>query len=140
MSAESGDVFVDTNVLVYLFDTSAPRKREEASTLVANRRCVVSTQVLGEFYMVTTRKLTVPLCVDDAQTFVDGWPSARVVPTTHALVCAAVTTSREHQLSYWDALIIEAAAASGCDTCYTEDLSDRATIRGVRIINPFALA
>jgi len=46
-------------------------------------------------------------------------------------------TSIIHQLSYWDSLIIEAAAAAGCTTLLTDDLTDGQIIRGVRVTNPF---
>ena len=137
MTAEEPDVFVDTNVLVYLFDTSDPRRRDIARGIVASRRGVVSTQVLSEFYVVATRKLAVPVPSAQAEAFVTGWPTTRVVPLTARLVGAAVATSRAHQLNYWDALIIEAAASAGCPVCLTEDLNDGATLRGVRITNPF---
>jgi predicted nucleic acid-binding protein len=55
-----------------------------------------------------------------------------------SLVRAAIATARQFQLSYWDALIIEAAVASGCATLLSEDLQAGAVIHGVEIVNPFA--
>jgi predicted nucleic acid-binding protein len=37
----------------------------------------------------------------------------------------------------WDALIVEAAARSGCERLFTEDLNDGQEIRGVLVENPF---
>jgi len=53
------------------------------------------------------------------------------------LVVSAIETSIEHQVSYWDAMIIEAAASSGCTVLLTENLNAGAVIRGVKIVNPF---
>lgn len=40
--------------------------------------------------------------------------------------------------SYWDALLVAAAAEAGCRLILTEDLADRTTLGGIAIHNPFA--
>mgnify|MGYP001604525162 CR=1 FL=1 len=67
-------IFVDTNVWVYTVDAADPVKRERALKAIApalGRDLVVSTQVLAEFYAVVTRKLAVPVPLDDAEAV--GW-------------------------------------------------------------------
>jgi predicted nucleic acid-binding protein len=58
-------VFLDTNVLVYLFDADDPAKQRRVQDLLSNRevraRLILSTQVLQEFYVSVTRKLATPL-------------------------------------------------------------------------------
>jgi predicted nucleic acid-binding protein len=134
----TGAAFVDTNVLVYAYDTRYPVKQEIARDAVAGGALFLSAQVLGEFYWTVTRKLAVPLAADVAQEVVGRWPRDFVIPLTAPLVSRAITTSLRHQLSYWDALIVEAAADGGCSRLLTEDLQDGALISGVRIVNPFA--
>ena len=129
--------FLDTDVLVYAFDSSDDRKRRLAIEVIERAPFVVSAQVLGEFYVTVTRKLAVPLPADDAARAVGRLSALAVVPTDAALVAAAVETVRAHQVSYWDALIIEAAAVAGCDVLLSEDLADGSVMRGVRIENPF---
>lgn len=131
--------FLDTNVLVYAFDDGEPEKRDRARTLLAAPPAplVISSQVIVEFYVVVTRKLATPLAGDDARAAVEQLLRFPVVPVDADLALAAVTTSASVQLSYWDALIIEAARAAGCDLLLTEDLADGSTIRSVRIENPF---
>jgi predicted nucleic acid-binding protein len=138
MTPSQEPVFLDTNVLVYALDTGQPRKQAIARQILATQWSMVSAQVLGEFYVVTTRKLAVPLAPADAATVVRRWPAARVVAVTASLVAAAVETAQQHQLSYWDALIVEAARAAGCSRLLTEDLADGAVLRGVQIENPFS--
>jgi predicted nucleic acid-binding protein len=131
--------FVDTNVLVYAFDDADPAKRDRARWLLADDvPLVISAQVIGEFYVVVTRKLAIPLSEAHASAAVDELLRLPVVPIDAELTRAAVSTSRAAQLSYWDALIIEAAAAAGCDRVLTEDLAAGSTIRSVRVENPFA--
>jgi predicted nucleic acid-binding protein len=63
--------FFDTNVLVYLFDASAPRKKARAQELlkqtVSEGLALLSTQVLQEFFVAVTRKLSVPLPHEQAE-------------------------------------------------------------------------
>lgn len=131
--------FLDTSVLVYLFDDADPDKQQRARVLLGDPgyHFVLSTQVLGEFYVVVTRKLRRPLDTAGAAAAIQQLTDFFVVGTDAALVLAAVRTAELSQLSYWDSLIIEAAASADCEVLLTEDLSDGAVIRGVRVQNPF---
>ena len=132
--------FVDTNVLVYAFDDGAPTKRDRARALLSEPPAplVISAQVIGEFYVVVTRKLHTPLTEEHAGAAVAELLRLPVVPIDGELARAAMSTARSAQISYWDALIVEAAAAASCDQLLTEDLSHGATIRTVRVQNPFS--
>ena len=142
MTRMSARAFVDTNVLVYAFDDADPGKRDAAREVLAEPPAplVISAQVLGEFYVVVTRKLSEPVSEADAAAAMEGLLRLPVVPIDGELARAAVATSRDAQLSYWDALIVEAAASAGCDRLLTEDLAEGAVIRSVRIENPFGKA
>jgi predicted nucleic acid-binding protein len=137
----SGRTFVDSNVLVYSVDESLAEKakHERAVELLSARpeSLVVSTQVLQEFYVMTTRKLKPPLSEERAARAVRGIAKLGVVGVDVPLVLAAVDTSRTVQLSLWDALIVEAASRAGCERVLSEDLNAGQVIRGVRIENPF---
>ncbi|MDR1635261.1 MAG: PIN domain-containing protein [Bifidobacteriaceae bacterium] len=135
---DAGAAFLDTNVLVYAYDTRYPAKQEVARQTVRAGGLFVSAQVLGEFYWTVTRKLATPLRPEVAREVVDRWPSDFVIPVTAGMVRDAVATSQRSQLSYWDALIVAAAAAAGCGLLLTEDLQDGGAVSGVRIANPFA--
>lgn len=136
----TGRSFVDTNVIVYLFDDGEPAKQERARRLIADPESpplVVSTQVLSECYVTLTRKLPHSLDLPTARVAIERLAEWSVVQTDTALVLAAIETSEQQRLSLWDAMIIEAAAAADCDRLLTEDLQHGATIRGVQIENPF---
>ncbi len=98
----------------------------------------MSTQVLQEFYVVTTRKLKSPLSAERAAKAVRGIAKLEVVGVDVPLMLAAVDTSRAAKISLWDALIIEAASRTGCDRVLSEDLNAGQVMHGVRIGNPFA--
>jgi predicted nucleic acid-binding protein len=137
----SGRTFLDSNVLVYSVDESPAEKAKHGRAVelltVQPEMLVVSTQVLQEFYVVTTRKLKKPLSEERAARAVRGIAKLDVVGVDAPLVLAAVDTSRAVQISLWDALIIEAASRAGCDRVLSEDLNASQVIRGVRIENPF---
>ncbi|CAN5505529.1 PIN domain-containing protein [soil metagenome] len=131
--------FVDTNVFVHAFDADEPTKRDVALSVIRDTPgLVISTQVLGEFYVAVTRKLARPLAAAEAAAAVEEMTMLSVVPTDLTLVRSALATAQMHQLSYWDALVVEAAATASCDRLLTEDLAAGAELRGVRIENPFA--
>ena len=117
-----------------------PAKQARARRLIADPESpplVVSTQVLAECYVTLTRKLPRPLDLPSARLAIERLAEWPVVQTDTALVLASIATSEQHQLSFWDTMIIEAATAADCDRLMTEDLQHGATIRGVLIENPF---
>ncbi|MDI3258495.1 MAG: PIN domain-containing protein [Sinobacteraceae bacterium] len=133
--------FLDTNVLVYLFDHGAPKKRDTARGILmshgAELELVLSTQVLQEFYVAVTRKLARPLSPEYAERAVRDLARLPVVPASVDLVLAAVALSRRAGFSFWDAMIVEAALRSGAQELLSEDLQDGREIEGMQIRNPF---
>lgn len=132
--------FVDTNVLVYRLDVGEPIKRARAREVIDQLagRMVISTQVLGEFFVTITRKMQPATPAGLAADMVADLSRQPVVRTDAQLVRAAIETSQRSQISYWDALIVEAAVTGGCSRILTEDLGAGSVIRGVEIVDPFA--
>lgn len=134
-----GRSFLDTNVLIYTDDRGAPEKQEIALSLVercrSQREGVISTQVLQEYFATVTRKLGVP--AETARRKLELF--ARLDCTTIGVedVLAATDLHRLHQVSFWDALILQAALRSGCSVLYSEDFQTGRRIRGLEIVNPF---
>jgi predicted nucleic acid-binding protein len=60
-----------------------------------------------------------------------------VVNASPAAVLHGLDLLALHQLSFWDALILQAARDSGCVQLLTEDMQAGAVIAGVRVVNPF---
>lgn len=134
-------VFFDTNILVYLFDADDEVKKELASARfeaeASAGRVVLSTQVLQEFYVSVTRKLSVPLAPETAESVVRDLSLFPIVAIDTDRILAAVRKSRTLGLSFWDALIVEAALAGGADCLLSEDMQHGQVIEGLRIENPF---
>jgi predicted nucleic acid-binding protein len=132
--------FVDTNIWVYRFDHGEPAKRVVAKRLLDKAEpgsLVVSTQVLQEFYVVTTRKLARPLKPEQASEAIERMSALPVVSVDVDFVRSGIDISRRNGLSLWDALIVEAAIAARCERILSEDFADGTTIEGVQVENPF---
>jgi len=140
--ADGPMTFVDTNVLVYAHDRSESRRQAVAQALLGalwrNRTGILSTQVLQEFYVVVTRKSDPPMRRVAAREIVALYGEWPIVQLDVALILAASQLEERHGLSFWDALIVEAARRSGATVLLTEDLQSGREIGGVRIENPFA--
>lgn len=131
--------FLDTNVLVYCTDASAPAKQKRARTLVERLsvagEAVVSTQVLIELFHTLTRKQKMP--PDAAQALVLACTSWPVIDSDVAMVDAAIEHSIRQQLSIWDAMVIQAAQRAGAQTLYSEDFSHGQRFGALAVVNPF---
>jgi predicted nucleic acid-binding protein len=133
--------FIDTNVLVYAYDRSETRKqrvaRAQLERLWRERGGALSTQVLQEFYVVATRKLPAPMRRTTARRIVALYAEWPIVQVDARLILAASELEEHHRLSFWDALIVEAARRVGATRLLTEDLQPGRRIGGISIENPF---
>lgn len=143
MNGDSSPVaFVDTNILAYVFmldsDARGPAAERLLRSLYAARTLRTSTQVLQELYHVLVRKGRKPLTREEALMHIDELAEWPVVVNDVSSLRDAARLSDEHTLSFWDALIVVAAARSGAKRLYTEDLQHGRKLLGVEIVNPFA--
>lgn len=142
MSAEPQREFVDANVLVYAFDSSAARKHQAAQRLLerlweSSGGCL-SVQVLQEFFVAVTKKVATPLSVEEATARIREFSAWRIFAPTADDVLDAIGLHTRARIGFLDAMIVIAAAESGCDVLWTEDFNDGQSLLGVRIRNPFA--
>ena len=141
MNADPQREFVDANILVYAFDSSAARKQRAAQQLLerlwkGGTGCV-SVQVLQEFFVTITKKVPKPLTVDDAKARIRELAVWTVFAPTAEDILAAIDLHAQAKIGFWDAMIVLAAEESECDVLWTEDLNNGQMLRGVRIQNPF---
>jgi predicted nucleic acid-binding protein len=136
--------FVDTNILMYAHDTSADAKHDRAKALLEelwrDRTGVVSTQVLQELSVNLRRKAGRPLDVKATREIVADYLTWQVVVNGGESILDALELEARYQISFWDALVVQAAQASGAEVLYSEDLSDGQTYGSVRVINPLRAA
>jgi predicted nucleic acid-binding protein len=142
MTGERALSFVDTNVLVYSFDKSDSQKKRVAqrlmNELMDEDRLRLSTQVLQELFVTLTRKATQRCSNEEALAVLEDLSAWPLMVVDYAAIRAAVGLAGQARISFWDALIVVAAARAGATVLYTEDLNDGQEILGVQISNPFA--
>jgi len=135
----SVDAFLDTNILVYAVtsDVSQRPKRKRALEIIQAEDFAVSTQVLQEFYVIVTRKLSRPLTPGQALEWIEELAVFPCVATEVSLVKIAIEISVRYQTSYWDAAILAAAESMGAPRLYSEDLNHGQRYGSVEVVNPF---
>jgi predicted nucleic acid-binding protein len=140
----SDKYFVDTNILMYAHDAAAGEKHERAKALVEelwrNRSGVVSTQILQELVVNLRRKVAQPLGAKATREIVTDYLSWQVVVNGGDAILEALELEERYQISFWDALVVQAACASGAQVLYSEDLSDGQMYGSVRVVNPLRSA
>lgn len=135
-------VLLDTSILAYAYDRAEPEKQHRAIAVLDHLATSgvgwISTQVLGEFFVVATTKLAHPLTFEEAgkqiQHLVGTWP---VLDVTPFVVLEAARAVREYRLSYWDAQVWATALLHQSPIVLSEDFRDGWVLEGVRFSNPF---
>jgi len=132
---------LDTNLLAYSRDDSAPTKqsraREVIGRAIVGQRCVLSMQAIGELYASLRRRNAVPVAVA-VQTVREMTALFEIVGIAPDDAERALEQTLVGRASYWDALMIATVARAGCVALLTEDMQDGAVHGGVTILNPFA--
>ncbi|MBN1673160.1 MAG: PIN domain-containing protein [Kiritimatiellae bacterium] len=136
--------FVDSNLLVYWRDASEPgkqpRAREWLAYLWAARKGRLSVQVLNEFYVTVTHKLTPGMSRDEAWSDMQAFLAWKPQPIDEDLLVRGRAVQQRFQFAWWDSLIVAAAQALGCRYLLTEDLQDGQDLDGVIVMDPFSHA
>ena len=127
--------FFDTHILIYAFAAGDPRSAR-AEALVAGGG-VIGVQVLNEFTNVTRRKLRWQWEQIEAALAVIEELLGVALPLTAAVHAGAVVLARDHELSFYDALIVAAALDAGCEVLFSEDLQHGQKFGALRVENPF---
>ncbi len=137
-----GKIFLATNVLVYLYDRDAPEKQKKARAVLewgsTGDGFVISTQILQEFWVTVTRKFSKSLPVSEALLAMRALQgSLSTIPVDIGMIFEAIELERRFQLSFWDALVVQAALTAGCSKLLTEDLQHGFRIKTLTVENPF---
>jgi len=137
----SGRSFLDTNVLVYAYDPTDPRKQEIAEDLVKQAmmgNAVISTQVLAEFATTVLNKVAVGRMPAELIAMLDILAPIRVVVPDGDMVRRAVEAHAAYAVHFYDGMIVAAAERAGCEKIWSEDFNPGQKYFGVTVANPFA--
>ncbi len=136
----SDKVFVDTNILVYAHERAMGAKHESARALIdklwRSGGGVISTQVLQELCVAVRRKAQRALSIEETQRLIEDYLAWDVIVNTADSIVEALVIESRYKISFWDALIVQAAGSSGAAILYSEDLAHGQSYGSVRVINP----
>ena len=138
---KSEPVFVDTNILLYANAPDQGQKYELAKELLTrlwtDGNGVISTQVLQEFFVNLSKHRSTPLDPATARAAVENLLTWTVIVNDGRSVLDAIDIQSRYRLSFWDALIVQAAERAGATQLYSEDLNEQ-HYGEVEVINPLA--
>ncbi len=137
----NANIFIDSNILVYAYCADVPAKQRVAQEIIED--CLrygvgfISPQVLGEFFVTITQKVSRGLSDDEARMGIESFQGLTVVDIDRDMVMQAMDIKARYKIHYWDALIIASAQRAGCRTIMSEDLSHGQKYGNVVVRNPF---
>ena len=138
----SARVLIDSNILVYAYDRSEPVKQAQAvkilDQLLITGVGILSTQVLAEFFVAVTRKITQPISIERAFESLNNYAASwEVLGSNNVNVLEAARGVCDHQFSYYDAQIWSVARMNQVPVVFSEDFNP-SWIEGVQFVNPFS--
>jgi predicted nucleic acid-binding protein len=138
----NGRFFLDTNIFVYVFDTTAPAKAKKAARLVRDAvdtgKGMVSYQVVQEFFNVAFRRFAQPMSLAEAEQYlITVFRPLLAIHSSPALYVEALRIAGKHRFAWYDSIILASALEGECETLYSEDFQPGREIEGLRIENPF---
>ncbi len=138
----NGKFFLDTNIIVYAVDRSDPPKLRRATQLIRDaigtRKGVVSFQVVQEFFQVALKRFVRPMTSAEAEEYLATVLSPLLsVHSSEELYAGGLRLQARYRLSWYDALIVQAARQAQCSTLYSEDFQHGQKFDNLQIVNPF---
>jgi len=136
---------LDTNILVYALEAFEEPRCEIAqesvrSLLAPDSGGVVPVQTLAELYQVVRSKHSDQTIRKKCVNFLNNIVVIKTLPKIHyteKTLLSAVRLSSEHNLHFWDCLLMAAMKENGISRIYTENVKDFKGVEGIEAINPF---
>lgn len=130
-------VFLDSNVLIYLYSEDEAEKAARALQCAQELDAWISTQVLNEVSNVLRRKQKLDYSailsvIHELQS------NFQVSTVTIQTIEQALLLGERYRYSYFDSLMLASALEQGCTVLYSEDMQHGQIIDGLlRIVDPF---
>jgi predicted nucleic acid-binding protein len=135
---------IDTNILVYAYDSSEKTKHRFCQSLVRKiweeGGAFITLQNLMEFFVVVTRKVENPLSIEDAKIIIEDILASKkwtVIDRDASTFTTAIELVRIHKRHFWDALIAACMLENNIEEIVTENSKDFENIPDIATVNPF---
>lgn len=131
-------IFLDSNILIYLYASDEIKKAAKIQDLLNKHQYIlISTQVLFEFTYIAHRKLKRNYA-DIEKSLKEFREAFDIVLITYDMLLHALKIASKYKYSFPDSLIIAAALSSNCKILFSEDMQNNQVIENsLEIMNPF---
>jgi predicted nucleic acid-binding protein len=132
-------VFLDTNMVIYLYSEDETGKRDVAIEFINNSNCLVSTQILSEATNVWCKKYNknktqIIKYLNEIEAICNT-----VLTVNRETINQALNIKERYKFSYYDCLMVSSALEGDCGILLTEDLQNGQIIDDrLRLLTPFA--
>lgn len=146
MTENSQIQLLDSNILIYAYDSSEKERHVIAKGLLADcwkrkKIYALSVQNLSELFVITTKKITSPIKPEEMKKNIqdiNSFSNFNILTINKNNILSAIDISSEHNISYWDALIASVMKENHIYSIITENDKDFKKIPWLKVINPFA--
>ena len=130
-------VFIDTNIIVYLYTSTEEEKRHRAAEILLESEPITSTQTLNEISNVLSKKYSFSWA-DIAKVHAEVCSQMKIEIVSPQSITSAYGIAEKYRFSFYDSLILTSALEARCGVLYSEDFQHNQVIEGrLTIINPF---
>lgn len=133
-------VFLDTNIIVYLYSADENDKRNISFKFVNASECITSIQAMNEAVNVWYRKHSlgkteIAKYLDEIEAICD-----EIMMIRRKTINQAMDIKDCYGYSYYDCLMLASAIEANCSQILTEDMQDGQRINdALKITNPFKM-
>ena len=132
-------VFLDTNMIIYMYSEDEIKKRDAVFAFVNYNDCFASTQIFNEasnvwFKKYNLGKSEIIKYLDEIETVCD-----EILIIQRKTIDKALELKELYGYSYYDCLILASALEANCSIILSEDMNNNQVINGrLKIVNPFS--
>ncbi len=134
--------YIDTNVWIYLFDTTAPAKQRISKELLQHfhqtRRGRIAVQVISEWRNTMIKKFSHLINADFRRRFMRYLAVWKPLPVSPDILIKADELCDRYSFSPYDSIHIQCALELRCEYFLSEDMQDGLVVDGLMTIkNPY---
>ncbi len=136
-------IFIDTNILVYLFDKSERPKQTQAKKIISERlsssKFFLSVQVINEFINIISKKISFPIPLNKQKKIINLLNDIFIIASLSLeTTLSAIEIKNKYKYSFWDSLIISSVIENKCNILFSEDMQHGSIVEStLTIVNPF---
>ena len=138
------DKLIDTNIIVYAYDTSEKEKHSISKDILKqiwkDGGGIVCLQNLMEFFVIITKKVENPIDIIEAKTIIDDFLKSenwKVIDRDEDTFFKAIDIVSKNKIHLWDAMIAACMKENDINEIVTENKKDFEKIPDIKVIIPF---